>query len=301
MKQYNPELQKKLEGYIAEVGSQSKAANDIGYSTGTLSTYRKGTYNGDVEKFENRLREFFNLKAEAKTLYVSPDYVPTSISEGVYATIRMCHLKGGLADECGDAGIGKTKAALKYAAEYPGSAVYITVNPCVSSLNAFLKLLCRQLKLPTGRKDDMWMEIDEALRGGRKVLIIDEAQHLPIKTVEAIRAFTDNNPELGVTLIGNPETVTNGRSRPAFAQIRNRTKLVNIRRTLEVTKDDIKMLFPALDNAKQKKEIEFLHTVARSEQGIRGAVNLYSNAKDNENTTYQGLMEMAKAMKIIAY
>lgn len=299
MKKYNPELQQKLEEYITEVGSQSKAANNIGYSTGTLSTYRKGTYNGDVEKFENRLREFFDLKNEAQTLYAAPDYVPTSISEGVYATIRMCHLKGGLADECGDAGIGKTKAALKYAAEYPGSAIYVTVNPCVSSLNAFLKLLCRQLKLPTGRKDDMWMEIDAALRGGRRVLIIDEAQHLPIKTIEAIRAFTDDNPELGVTLIGNPETVTNGRSRPAFAQIRNRTKLINIRRTLEVTKSDVKLLFPAL--AGHDKEIDLMHTIARSEQGIRGAVNLYSNARDNEDTSYQGLMAMAKTMKILTY
>lgn len=299
MKEYNPELQQKLEEYITEAGSQSKAANNIGYSTGTLSTYRKGTYNGDVEKFENRLREFFDLKNEAQTLYAAPGYVPTSISEGVYATIRMCHLKGGLADECGDAGIGKTKAALKYAAEYPGSAIYVTVNPCVSSLNAFLKLLCRQLKLPTGRKDDMWMEIDAALRGGRKVLIIDEAQHLPIKTIEAIRAFTDDNPELGVTLIGNPETVTNGRSRPAFAQIRNRTKLINIRRTLEVTKSDVKLLFPAL--AGHDKEIDLMHTIARSEQGIRGAVNLYSNARDNEDTSYQGLMAMAKTMKILTY
>ena len=301
MKQYNPELQQKLEAYISEVGSQSKAADDIGYSTGTLSTYRQGKYNGDVEKLENRLQEFFDLKTEAKTLYMSPDYVPTSISEGVYSTIRMCHLKGGLADECGDAGIGKTKAAQRYAAEYPSSAIYVIVNPCVSSLNAFLKLLCRRLKLPIGRKDDMWMEIDEALRGGRKVLIIDEAQHLPIKTIEAIRAFTDSNPELGVTLIGNPETVTTGRSRPAFAQIRNRTKLVNIRRTLEVTKNDIKLLFPALADSGQEKEIELLHTIARSEQGIRGAVNLYSNAKDNENTTYQGILEMAKAMKIVTY
>lgn len=299
MKEYNPELQQKLEQYISEVGSQSKAAGNIGYSTGTLSTYRKGTYNGDVEKFESRLREFFDLKNEAQTLYSAPDYVPTSISEGVYSTIRMCHLKGGLADECGDAGIGKTKAALKYAAEYPGSAIYVTVNPCVSSLNAFLKLLCRQLKLPTGRKDDMWMEVDAALRGGRKVLIIDEAQHLPIKTIEAIRAFTDDNPELGVTLIGNPETVTNGRSRPAFAQIRNRTKLINIRRTLEVTKDDVKLLFPAL--AGRDKEIDLMHTIARSEQGIRGAVNLYSNARDNEDTSYQGLMAMAKEMKILTY
>nr|WP_319487263.1 AAA family ATPase [uncultured Caproiciproducens sp.] len=300
-KEYNSDLQQKLEEYITKAGSQSKAAELIGYSTGTISTYRKGIYNGDVEKFETRLKEIFSVNEEAETLYSSPDFVPTSISKHVYETIRICHLKGGLAIECGDAGIGKTKAAKKYVDDYPNSAIYVTVNPCLVSVTAFLKLLCRQLKLPTGRKDDMWLDIDSRLRGSRKVLIIDEAQHLPIKTIESIRAFADSNPELGVILVGNAETVTTkvGKSREAFAQIRNRTKLTEIRHTSHITKDDIKLLFPALANS--EKEIEFLHTVARSEQGVRGAVNLYSNAADNENTTYQGLLAMAKAMHIITY
>lgn len=300
-KEFNADLQQKLEAYIAQVGSQAKAAEAIGYSTGTISTYRQGKYNGDVEKFEAHLKELFSVKEESETLYTSPDYVPTSISTHVYETIRICHLKGGLAIECGDAGIGKTKAAQKYVADYPNSAIYVTVNPCLVSVTAFLKLLCRQLKIPTGRKDDMWIDIDNRLRGGRKVLIIDEGQHLPIKTIESIRAFADSNPELGVILIGNAETVTTkvGKSREAFAQIRNRTKLTEIRHTAHITKNDIKLLFPAL--ASSEKEIEFLHTVARSEQGVRGAVNLYSNAADNENTTYQGLIAMAKAMRIVNY
>ena len=299
-KTYNPKLQARLEQYIAEVGSQRKAAENIGYSEGTISTYRKGTYAGDVTKLEAKLQEMFSTAEEAQDLHISADYVPTSISTGVYDTIRLCHLKGGLAIECGDAGIGKTKAAQKYAQDYPNTAVYVTVNPCLVSVTALLKLLCRQMHLPTGRKDDMWFEIDGHLRGGRRVIIIDEAQHLPIKTIESLRAFGDANPEVGIVLVGNAETVTAraGRSREAFAQIKNRTKLTEIRHTSQIAREDIVLLCPAVPG---KKEIDLLHTVAMSEQGIRGAMNLYSNAMDNEDVTYPGLMAMAKAMRILTY
>ncbi len=299
-KQYDAQLQQRLEEYINEVGGQQKAASLIGYSPGTLSTYRKSTYNGDVGKFEARLRELFEIK-EAAQVYQSttPDYAPTSISQGVYNTIRLCHLKGGLAIECGDAGIGKTKAAKKYVADYPSSAVYVTVNPCLVSTTAFLKLLCKTFRVPIGRKDDMWLELDEHLQGGKKVIIIDEAQHLPIKTIESIRALFDSNPDLGIIFIGNVETITNrsSRGKASFAQINNRTKLTEIRHTNQIRKADILMLCPAL--AGMEKETEFLHVIAQSEQGVRGAMNLWSNAVDNEDTSYGGLVKMAKAMKII--
>ncbi len=301
-KTYDPELQRQLEEYIAEVGNQRVAAGNIGYSEGAISTYRSRTYKGRVENVEDKLREFFKLRSSAAQLAISmPDYVPTSISSQVYDTIRICHLKGGLAIECGDAGIGKTKAAQKYAADYPNSTILITVNPCFTSLSSFLKLLCRRLRIPTGRKDDMWLEIDNTLRGGRKVLIIDEAQHLPIKTIDSIRSFFDSNPELGICFVGNAETVAggNGKARESYSQIRNRTKLTEIRHTTHITRNDIQLLFPEL--AKQDKEIDFLHVVAQSEQGVRGAVNLYSNAYDNENTSYDGLLAMAKTMRIVQF
>lgn len=301
-KQYDAELQQKLEAYISEAGGQQRAAALIGYSAGTLSTYRKGIYNGDVTKFEARLRELFTVKEDALNFATtSPEFVPTSISRQVYDTIRICHLKGGLAIECGDAGIGKTKAARKYVQDYPASAVYVSVNPCLVSTTAFLKLLCKYFKLPVGRKDDMWLELDAQLQGSKKVLIIDEAQHLPIKTIESIRALFDSNPELGIIFIGNVETVTNrsGRGKASFNQITNRTRLTEIRHTNQVTKADMQLLFPAL--AQCEKELEFLHVIAQSEQGVRGAVNLYSNACDNENTSYEGLKAMAKAMKIVVY
>lgn len=211
-KVYDKSLQIRLEEYIAEFGDggQRKAAAAIGYSEATISQYRNSKYPGDVSKLEARMREMFGNAADAAELSLPDDYVPTSISRSVYETIRICHLKGGLAIECGDAGIGKTRAAKKYTEDYPNSSIYVTVNPCLVTIAAFLKLLCRQLKIPSGRKDDMWMAIESHLHGGRKVLIIDEAQHLPIKTIEAIRAFYDSNPELGIIMIGNAETVTHG-------------------------------------------------------------------------------------------
>lgn len=297
----NPKLQQKLRDYIKSCGSQNNAAKAIGKSTAALSTYLSNTYKGNLENFENHLEEVFKNKDAAENLksaVVDGEYKPTSISEGVYETIRLCHLKGGLAIECGDAGIGKTMACKKYAEDYPTSAIYVTVNPCLVTLIAFLKLLCRVLKITaSGRKDEMWIRLSDTFAGERKVLIIDEAQHLPIKTIEAIRAFFDSNPLLGICLVGNIETVTNtGKSKEAFAQIRNRTKLTEIRHTTAIESKDIALLFPAV--AEDEKAKSFLLGIARSEQGIRGASNVFSNSVDNGNITYDGLFAMAKAMKL---
>ena len=296
----NKELQQQLRDYIDSVGSQSKAASSLGWSTAYLSTYLNGTFKGNLENFEKSLQEAFGNKSAAeqlKSAEVSSVYKPTSISESVYETIRLCHLKGGLAIECGDAGIGKTMACRKYAENYPTSAIYVTVNPCLVTLSAFLKLLCRVQKIQSsGRKDEMWLRLADSFSGERKVLIIDEAQHLPIKTIEAIRAFFDSNPLLGICLVGNIETVTNtGRSKEAFAQIRSRTKITEVRHTSAIKTKDIELLFPAISS--DDKAVHLIVSIARSEQGIRGAMNVFSNAVDNDNITYEGLFAAAKKFK----
>lgn len=304
MSKANPALQQKLRDFLNECGSQNKAAQALGKSTAAISTYLNDCYKGNLENFENFLEETFNNKTAAESLKsarLENTYKPTSISEGVYETIRLCHLKGGLAIECGDAGIGKTMACKKYAEDYPDTAIYVTVNPCLVTLSAFLKVLCRVQKITAnGRKDEMWMRLSESFGGERKVLIIDEAQHLPIKTIEAIRAFFDSNPSLGICLVGNIETVTNtGKSKEAFAQIRNRTKLTEIRHTSSIQSSDISLLFPVI--AADERATKLILGIARSEQGLRGAGNVVSNSLDNGNISYEGLYAMAKAMRLNIY
>lgn len=293
-------LQEKLKAYVESCGSQSAAGKKIGYSSSVISTYLKGEYKGDVNKLEAKLTELFaNIEASRKieSIKIDAGYVPTSVSVGVYGTIRMCHLKGGFAMECGEAGIGKTMACKKYAEDYPNTAIYISINPCLNNITAVLKLLCRKLRLPYGRKDDMFLNICDALYGDRKVIIIDEAQHLTIKTLEAIRALFDIQENVGVCLVGNigiNETIN--KTVGNYAQICNRMKLRNIRSTKDINTDDIKLLFPAVQN--DKKAVELLLRVARTDQAVRGAQNLYSNALDNDNITAQGLIEMAKYMHV---
>jgi len=55
-------------------------------------------------------------------------------------------------------------------------------------------------------------------------------------------------------------------------------------------------LFPAIKD--DERAVKLLLGVARTEQGIRGASNVFGNAVDNGNITYEGLIAMAKAMRI---
>lgn len=277
--------------------NQAQMAQALGFTTPSgLNQYLKGTYKSPAA-MERKLQEFFNISEAASTLHASPDYVPTSISEAVYNTIRLAHLKGGLAIECGDAGIGKTKAVQKYAADYPHNTVVVTTNPVFASVISFLKLLCRTVGISIGRKDDMWMNLASYFTGGHKVLVIDEAQNLPIKTIETIRSFADAIPTMGIVFVGNRLVVSNmgGTYEAAYAQLRNRTKIPKVRTTQQILLDDIKMLFPSLSG---EREQAFMLAIAKSKQGLRGASNLYSNAVDAEDTSYDGLIRMAKYMEM---
>ena len=103
---------------------------------------------------------------------------------------------------------------------------------------------------------------------------------------------------MGVCFVGNQETVSRlgGKQKAEFAQIRNRTKQTKVYTTKQITKKDMELLFPSLSG--KDAELEFLLKIAHSSQAIRGASNLFSNAYDNQNTTYKGLVAMAKYMEM---
>lgn len=280
-------------------GGMAKLSADLGYSNSSaISQYLKGVYksNGALEA---KLEEYFAVMDAAEEMETGLAYVPTSISAQVYNTIRNCHLQGGLAFEVGDPGIGKTMAAEKYVADFPSSAYLLTVNPCFAGITSFLKLLCRTVHAAEGRKDDMWLNCAARL-SGKKVLIIDEAQHIPPKTLEIIRALSDDVKGLGIVFIGNRSTVDNmgGAREAVFAQITSRRKQCKIRFTSQISAADIEMLFPVFRERGMRQETELLLAVAQSKQGIRGATNLYYNARDNGNISYDGLIAMAKFMEL---
>lgn len=299
------EIINRLNEFISEYPSQNEAAKVLGISSPTLTALRKGNYRGNVDTFMKKLAAYFNLKSDLGNTYHEIEYAHTSISKKVYDTIRICHVKGGLAVYAGDAGIGKTKAAQKYVRDNPDNAVYISLNPCLTSIKSTLKLLANALgAVRASSLDELWVNITDKLADGI-VLIFDEAQHLPPKTIEVLRSFSDyfrdRNQTLGIIFIGNHETVRRlGSNKKAdFAQIRNRTKQTRVCSVKEIKRDDICLLFPILADNHMEAEIEFLWRISQTQQALRGAVNLFSNAYDN-NGQYdlKGLVSMAKFMEL---
>lgn len=281
--------------------SQAKLAELVGISSSTISQLRNKKYPADPQQVFSMLEDYFGVKESAELTYSEIDYAPTSISSEIYDIIRICQIKGGLAVACGDAGIGKTKAAHQYVREHPANSVLITVNPCITAIKPLLEVIAERIGASAEKsRDKLWISITGKLSDGM-VLIFDEAQHLSYKTIEVLRSFSDyfndKGQTLGICFIGNTDTVSRlGSKRAEFAQIFNRTKQRKIYSKESIKREDIIKLFPLLESEKMEKEIDLLWKVAKTPQALRGAINLFSNAYDNENYTYQGLIAMMKFM-----
>ena len=202
--------------------------------------------------------------------------------------------------------MGKSKGAQKYLRDHSTSAVGISITPSTGTLTGAIKLLARALRVPECRnKMDQMMALRQRLDGTNLVIIIDEAQHLKYAALEEIRSLTDDNPMtgehgVGVVLIGNSEVYSRlqGRQQAQFAQLFSRIRMQREYTTRKVKREDVEKLFPVLASRGAKKELDFLLGVCRSPWGIRGAVNLYSNAASAEDISYDNLYRMAAHMGI---
>lgn len=278
-----------------------------------ISQYRNGKYNGDINAVEKKIDEYLKtveaqkeMKERTQEYRPSSDYIPISISEDIYNMIKYAQINGGIAVAHGDAGIGKTKAAQKYARENPTQCIYIEVSPVAGTLTNMLKLLARALRIADStNKFDLIMDIREKLEGTNKVIIIDEAQHLKLAALEQIRTLADPNSitgtkGVGIVLIGNTEVYSKmkGKQEAQFAQLFSRIKMSRYYSTMNVKDEDVKMLFPALQEQGLTKELNFLLSICRSKWGIRGATNVYENAINNEDISVDGLFAMARTLGI---
>ena len=295
-------LIKKFEELARKVGSEKKAGAQIGVSSSIISQLRKGTYAGDIDKQFDRLEAYFATKASAAEKYTEVKYAPTTISEVVYKTLENVKIKGGFAFVTGDAGIGKTKALNKYVADNPLNSVMITINPCTKSTKAVLKLLALELGLPIMQsRDDLWMSIAAKLHDGM-VIAVDEAQLLTYGSIETLRSFADffseRSQTLGVALVGNDgiREKIEGRSREQYRQVNNRAWQRQQLHTIDVQREDIEMLIPILEG--KDNELTFLHKIAQTAEGVRGAVRLFGNAYDAGSYDFNGLVKMAKMMHL---
>lgn len=311
-KVYDAALQESVRGYMAAQNvSQEELAKRIDRSSTAVSQYMNRKYAGSVEAIERIFREFLRQEGEAVVAQeqaapykLDETYKPTSISEDVYQCIRFAQITRTLVMLHGDAGAGKTKAAVKYFRDNPQSTIYIRLDPSMASLAGVGELLGTALDIsPMSSSKQMWQAIRSRLRGTNKVIIVDEAQLLKRAPMDELRILPDEDevneiPGNGVVLIGNSELYERVKKGKVTSQTYTRIGLQRAYSTSRLTNEDVKLIFPMFSGEDQKQELKLLASVCRSQHSIRVAKRIVKNAIRNEDISYEGLRAAAASTSV---
>ncbi len=283
--------------YLDESGeTRTSVAKQLAISPGALTTFLKGEYKSP-HTIIPKVEAFVAMGEKKEIAPIKPSFKETSISTSVIQTIEYCKIQKSMGIYYGDAGVGKTEGAVEFIRRYPEN-VMLTVKPVFANISGVNKLICDALGIAECRTNvEAYLAICRKLKGSNRVVIIDEAQHLTIKTLEHLRSLIVDDAGCGLVLIGN-ETIYNrmiGKQEAQLAQLFSRVAIRKNVSTQNVVFDDIEKLFPALGEKEQK----FLFRVSSSSKwGIRGAINLFLNSSSNQDLTYDGIVAMAQFMGI---
>lgn len=188
--------------------NQSQIARALGKSPAVISQYLQGKYPGNMASLENDIAALISREAEkAKAKRLSVSFVRTYTATRCLEVIKLAHLDSDINVIYGDAGMGKTMIMRQYAAENPG-AILLEADPGYTA-RVVLEELCAKLGLNRrGNMHELSDAIIGSLRDSGRVLLIDEAENLPLRALEVIRRIHDK-AGIGVVLAGMPRLIIN--------------------------------------------------------------------------------------------
>ncbi len=181
---------------------------------------------------------YYGLNQEA--FHTTPDpnflFLSTSHKEALGAIVYGVEKRKGFIEIVGEVGVGKTTIIRTFLEAHcdPKYKVIYIFNPAVS-YHGLLTVIFRELDLLPIHDDvpEMVQQLQEALievykEHGTVVLIIDEAQNMPIETLESLRMLsnleTSTDKLMQVVLVGQPEMETL-LHRPELRQFQQRIAL----------------------------------------------------------------------------
>lgn len=199
------ELSANFEGYVKAglIKNQSQLAKSIGVSPAQISSFFRGKYSGDNETLIKKIESHYKLVEGRKNLNTGGvPFVFTSNAKRVYNACGAVHKAGYFGVVVGRAGLGKTYALHNYSDEFR-DVVYLEIDQTTNQIE-FLKDLCNELKIDDkGLANTLKKRIVEKIKGSGRLIIIDQAEYLPIKAMDVLRSIHDQT-KVGVLLVGLP-------------------------------------------------------------------------------------------------
>ena len=216
MKQINHTLQQKLAEFKAKSGmNQTQLARGIGTSPASISMYLNGTYaekGGNYETIEPKIEAFLEVqesKAQREELVLG--FVSTKTTRRISEVMRDAHEAGDTVVIYGQAGLGKTQAVKNYCEKNP-AAILIEANPSFTALVLMRKLAAAAKVSTVGSLNDLFESVSDRLRDSGRLIVVDEAENLPLRALEIIRRLHDDTG-CGLVLSGMPRLVANLRGK----------------------------------------------------------------------------------------
>ncbi|MEZ7891147.1 MAG: AAA family ATPase [Candidatus Wallbacteria bacterium] len=189
--------------------SLNKLGQALGISTSALSQWQKGDYKGDNEKINEVVRTFIKReydKAAAPKIKIG--FVETTVAKKILEALKICHLENEISVCYGDAGIGKTTAVTEYV-RHNTDVLYILANLSYTTKVLFAELHQKLGMDGSGSINSMLNDCLNKLRGSNKMIIIDQAEYLPSRSLDLLRALNDEGNGAGIFLVGLPRLVSN--------------------------------------------------------------------------------------------
>lgn len=213
----NLQLKKELVDFIDqaklhEAFSLANIATSVGLSQTTLSMLVNDKYTGRIDKCETKIRNFLQREKEKRQIVRhNIPFVTTTTAKRVFEVARLCHLEGEIGVISGDAGNGKTLAIKEYAKKY-SDVIVIEADLGYSAKILFRDLLKAVDMEVNGYLHDMFEVFVTKVKDSGKLIIIDEAEHLPYRALELVRRINDKG-HVGILLVGMNQLINNLRGR----------------------------------------------------------------------------------------
>ena len=268
------EARTELSGFMKQASiSLKQIADECGLSTTVISQFLNGTYTGNNSNVADIVTKYL-VMARKRLLYKETThfYPKLENTKKVLGAVEYAHKSSDMILIRGESGAGKT-TALKYYAEQNPGVHYLTANAAIRSASAILRKIAELIgKTVSKSTSQALMELlIPYFYNTHRLIIIDEADHLTLNALQAIRNLNDE-AGVGIVLAGNDKLyrqMLDGTRNYEFDQIRTRIFL-KPRIGNDYSEEDLSHIFSTDD----KKLIASMTRFARTDS-LREAVKLY--------------------------
>ena len=222
--------------------TMSYVAKAINISNAALHLWLNNNYKGNVQKINYAVANFIEIE-KLRENKITIDFVKTSVVSNIFDIAKICHVENEIGVCYGSAGLGKTYAVKKYAIDNPD---IILVE---ADLGYTPKVLFSEIHKKLGFDGfgtihGMFLNIIDKLKSSGRLIIVDEAEHLPYKSLELLRRVYDK-ANVGILLVGMPRLIMNlkGEQRQ-YAQLYSRVGIA--KQLTSLTEEDKKSIISSV-------------------------------------------------------